>query len=202
MHQIRLIRSRGVWDTENIYLDRTDVMVFADAEGYRHMAAGVLEAKKGAVHLDTARDQYSMRCVILPPDDTVTDPRIKFLERIVFDDQAPEMELMIFGNSAGLEWLSDLLYDFIERHKGVEDDMHLDDHDGFEVNQIKPGSISLNLRGVVPEWTKEGLEPWWGMLNERPQNYLPDCIAAQHEPYKLPRMGVRPGVCYRPFCWT
>lgn len=171
---IKFIRSSVTLDTEWEFEEKTDVLVFGDVEGYRYFQAKVREAtnSKNNVHLDIVKQcGNSMQCVILKALDKPSKrPRIKFLERKIFKNDSPEMELIIVGNRDGLQAFSDDFDTIIEDSSSDLGGHHHYD-DNF-ANWIVKRSVALNVREPLAVWKKENFQGFDSYILERQDTYL------------------------------
>lgn len=172
--KIKFIRLYMALDTEWEYEEKTDVWVFGDVKGYRYFQSKIHEAVNSTsnTHLEIIEKcGNSMQCVILPAlDKPAKRPRIKFLERKIFKHDMPEMELIILGNSAGLEKLISEFDNIIE--KGVDD---LKDHYHFDDNDdkwIAKRSIALNVRGPLSAWDASNFQGYDSLILNKQESYM------------------------------
>lgn len=175
---LTFIRSQSCWECWDYYELRTDVFVFGDVEGYTHFRQQLLRAKtaKENIHL-TVLEQHptSMRGVILPArDDGAVEARLKFIERFVSGKSGPNMELVIFGNKLGLQYLADKLEKVKKKFVGQPSEhIHLDDTSDAHV---VPRSVSLNLRGPMRKWEREHFEEYGDLILKKGEDFLPAAI--------------------------
>ncbi|MBE0573172.1 MAG: hypothetical protein IH618_16635 [Ignavibacteriaceae bacterium] len=113
-----------------------------------------------------------MNVVILKPAyNSIKQPRLKFAERIIFINDKPEMELIIFGNKNGYDFLINTFNDFIsEAREILEDHLHLDDQTNKE---IVKRSISPNIRGAFKKWDEKKLKSYRYFIYDNKKKYLP-----------------------------
>lgn len=185
--QLRFIRLSACWACPDYFEETTDVWVFGDIAGYRYFQT-CLERAKGArcnVHVQVTPRSNSMRVVIVPAaGKPPRQTRLKLIERIVCAGSKPEMELVIYGNARGYDFLASRF----EREigEGVDDPCshtHVD-RDNPELVQR---SVSLNIRGPLLHWSKNKLGDHVDMAYKRAPTYLPDEAKhwdARSDPYE------------------
>src|SRR5438445_8955686 len=159
MPNLAFIRSVLSFDCWDYYESKTDVWVFGDVEGYALLEQKIRLAvhSKENIHLNLTREHpVSMEVVIVPATRTIkTKARVKFVERFVRYAGRPNMELVIFGNKAGLMYVAGRVKHVVREYKGnPSEHIHLDD-----VNdpQVVPRSVSLNLRAPFQKWSSKNL---------------------------------------------
>jgi hypothetical protein len=164
------------WD---YYESKTDVLVFGDVEGYTLFRQQLQRAKtaKENVHL-TLLEQHptSMRSVILPArDDGAAEARLKFIERFVSGKSGPNMELVIFGNQTGFQYLADKLEKLEKGFVGQPSEhIHLDD---LTDAHVVPRSVSLNLRGPLRKWERDNFDEYGDLILKKGEHFLPAAIS-------------------------
>lgn len=185
--QLRFIRLSVCSECPDYFEKTTDVWVFGDVAGYRYFQS-CLERAKGArrnIHVQVTPRSNSMRVVIVPPADKPTrQARLKLIERIVCAGRKPEMELVIYGNGRGYDFLASCF----EREigEGVDDlwsHTHVDSAD----RELVQRSVSLNIRGPLLHWSKSRLGDHVDMVYKRAPTYLPDEAKhwnARSDPYE------------------
>ncbi|MCH8073176.1 MAG: hypothetical protein IIA09_14615 [Proteobacteria bacterium] len=141
-------------------------------------------------------DLNSMRVCILPAaTKPEKQPRLKFVERVVFLTDSPEMELIIYGNNAGyLELAECYEYACTQYLNDPSDHMHLDD---YMDRRIVRRSVALNIRGPLESWSRGGLKNYGAFVFERQSTYVPDDIeylTKKLRPYYDPVPGEMPFV--------
>ena len=171
--ELRFIRQKCMWSCSDYYETITDVWVFGDVAGYRYFQDCLRTAGKAKnnLHVQVAPKSNSMRVLVVPPADRpAKTPRLRMVERIVLAEREPEMELVIYGNAAGYEFLADCFE--CELESGV-DNPYSHTHVDQNCPQLVQRSISLNIRGPLLRWNKKALRDWANVALTRQQTYLP-----------------------------
>ncbi len=200
MHHLYFIRSVSGWLADEFYDQRTDVWVFGDLAGYRHFQHGLRRAKERdkITVLDLPADSATMNVVILPAaKGRASKPRLKVIERFVFIDKNPQMELVLYGNETAYDHLCRVIDLAMTSSLGDPiDHFHVDEGPGGPDCFLIPRSVSLNIRGPLFEWSLDKLESHYReMIVERGEYYLPKdyrhCIP-QDYPYSEPNSKTNP----------
>jgi hypothetical protein len=194
---LRFIRLYAALDTCWQFAMKTDVWVFSDLDGLLYLKKSIRKAIKAKhnIHLDEVEtDSVSMQCVILPAlKKPATKPRLKIVERKIFKNAAPEMELVILGNKAGYKKLVSELNIAIKQYlDNPTEHLHIDD---LDCAWVVPRSVSLNIRGPVSAWDKDLLGDYFSLATEKTGSYLPEnCDAMTKEiwEYENPVVGEGP----------
>ncbi len=175
MKHIYFIRSyTGYFDCD-YYEQKTDVWVFGDIDGYRYLINNLKKAKdsqKNIRLLELNFNSNTMNVVILQSAyNSTKQPRVKFAERVIFDNDKPEMELIIFGNKKGYDFLIKTFNDFIrDSRENLEDHLHLDDQYNKE---LVKRSISLIIRDPLIKWNKSKLNIYKDFIFDKGKKYMP-----------------------------
>jgi hypothetical protein len=172
------IRQQSCVDCWDYFESKTDVLVFGDVEGYAYFRKQLSRARTTGinVHLTLlAQHPTSMRCVILPArDDGSAEARLKFIERFVSGKSGPNMELVIYGNQTGFQYLSDKLEKLEKEFAGQPSEhVHLDD---LTDAHIVPRSVSLNLRGPLRKWERDNFNEYSDLILIKSEYFLPAAI--------------------------
>lgn len=175
---LTFIRSQYCWDCWDYYELRTDILVFGNIEGYRYFRERLLSAKttEKNVHL-TLLEQHpkSMKGVILPArDDGATEARLKLIERFVSGNAGPNMELVIFGNRPGLQYLADKL-EKVEKNFVGRPSEYIQLADTTD-SHVVPRSVSLNLRGPMRKWERDHFGEYGDLILKKGEDFLPTSI--------------------------
>lgn len=194
---LRFIRQYSVLDTSWQFEMKTDVWVFSDLDGLLYLKKSIRKAIKAKhnIHLDEVEtDSVSMQCVILPAlKKPATKPRLKIVERKIFKNAAPEMELVILGNKAGYKKLIAELNIAIKQYlDNPTEHVHIDD---WCCAWVVLKSVSLNIRGPVSTWDKDTLGDYFAMTTEKTSSYLPencDYMTKEIWNYESPFVGEGP----------
>jgi hypothetical protein len=197
MSEVHLIRAKMAYQTSDYYEEKTDVWLFGDVSGYRSLQETIRRASAGHRLQRPAcggAGSNSMRaCILRPSSSPRHQPRLKLVERIVFLDKAPEMELIVYGNDAGYEWLNEMLdRAFTDYLDDPSEHVHVDDHRGGPVVRR---SVALNIRGAVGSWSREALGDYASFVFDRQPTYLPSDIGYLTKalcPYEDPTAGEFP----------
>ena len=131
---LRFIRQYSTLDTSWQFEMKTDVWVFSDLAGLSYLKKSIAKAMKTKQNFyldEVEKDSVSMQCVILPAlKKPATKPRLKIVERKIFKNAAPEMELVILGNKAGYKKLVSELNIAIKQYlDNPTEHVHIDDLD-------------------------------------------------------------------------
>jgi hypothetical protein len=155
---LHFIRSLVEPVTECFYDFKTDVWVIGDRGGLAEFIADFDHARSTTHPIHVAAippDSPGMRCVVMPVSKYPTrKPILKAVERIVFRNGAPVMQVVLCGNKRGYAKLAALARKAMLASGGPLDHWHVDD---AELEWVVPRSIALNLRGAVHGWTTEDL---------------------------------------------
>jgi hypothetical protein len=175
MKHIYFIRSYTNYYNCDYYEQKTDIWIFGDIEGYKYLVDNLKNAKGSEKNIRLQELDFrsnTMNVVILKPGyNSIKQPRLKFAERIIFVNNKPEVELIIFGNKNGYDFLINTFNDFInDSRENLEDHLHLDDQDNKE---IVKRSISLNIRDALKKWDKKKLKLYRDFIYENKKKYLP-----------------------------
>ncbi|HEY3245051.1 MAG TPA: hypothetical protein VGM03_17045 [Phycisphaerae bacterium] len=183
LYFIRAATAKHCWD---IYDANTDVWVFGDVAGYRYMRSCLRRAQGSSRNLRLHKfdpRSHSMRVIVVPAARIpMRAPRLKAIERIVFIESRPEMELVIYGNRAGYDRLSAAFERMIA---GGSDGPH--DHEHVDDNLLVPRSVYLNIRGPLSRWSRSRLGSYAQMVYQRQPTHLPpgiEYLTAEVWPYE------------------
>src|SRR5437867_1161478 len=107
---LAFLRTIGGLHCEDCYERYTEVFVFGDSEGYLEVSSVLRSAAGGKPMKDIkATATTSMQVLVLPARPTADpQPKLKFVERPIFVNGEPNMELLVFGNEAGLSELGEI----------------------------------------------------------------------------------------------
>ena len=175
MIHLAFIRSSTCYDCWDYYECKTDVWVFGDVGGYQYLRQEIFKASKATDNIYlTILDKHStsMRGVILPAKKIKTQkPRLKFIERFVSDESGTNMELVIYGNLAGYQYLAETIETLIKKYAGnPSEHIHLDDQSD---PYIIARSVSLNLRGPLHKWRKQNMEEYANLVYNKSNYFIP-----------------------------
>lgn len=197
MSELHLIRSKTVCEMPSCYEEKTEVLVFGDVAGYQALQEALRAAMStGQITRPSSLgiDRNSMRVCILPASATARrHPQLKLIERIVFVERSPEMELVIYGNAAGYSWLIDAIEQAATTYLGdPSEHIHLDD---FNDPRMVRRSVAMNIRGALRSWSRDELEHYAALVFDRQPTYLPSNIGHLTRatcPYEYPVPGTNP----------
>jgi hypothetical protein len=175
MSSLFFIRTAGVFCCWDYYESKTDVLIFGDVAGYRSFSQTILKAKtsKSNLHLSLLDGHpQSMRGVILPAKaDKSSRPRLKLIERFVHFKGRPNMELIIFGNQRGYDYLSEMITRLAHsKDSDPSEHVHLDD---LVDSVLVRRSVSLNIRAPLGHWNRRGLGEYSGLVYGKNLDRLP-----------------------------
>lgn len=175
MANLAFIRSTTSFECWDYYEKKTDVWVFGDVEGYDWFQQAILKATNGNnnIHLTLLEEHpTSMRAVLLPAKtDDSRGPRLKFIERLVSSQSSPNMELVIFGNEGGYDYLQNKIAKATREHtNNPSEHIHLDD---LSDRHVVPRSISLNIRGPILAWEAKNLGQYSDLVHKTGPDFLP-----------------------------
>lgn len=175
MFHLYFIRSTQTFATESYYERNTDVWVFGDSEGFLYFIHSLSEAATSKLPITLGALDFSsntMRVLILPPVVLSTSmPRLKFLERVVKTQEGPKMELVIYGNSEGYNYLTQT---FQEQIDNPENDFSYHSHLDCLDKTLVQRSVSLNVRCAIPKWDRKQLVSYEAMIFDPSDLLLPE----------------------------
>lgn len=183
---IRTAKSFHSWD---YYETKTSVYVFGNVAGFDYFCERLLAAKRARRNVRltlSIKRSFSMQVVILPANASgVGKPRLKFIERLVFLRSRPFMELVIYGNKKGYDYLAGLLKVLRRDAAGnISEHVELDDtHNRY----IVPRSVSLSIRAPLVTWNRRNLSEYQYLVCKRSPNFLPtdvDYLLSNRGPYE------------------
>lgn len=153
-HSLYFIRQTTMYDPETCFEIWTDIWVFGDIRGYSYVRTAILNAKGASkpLRLDAIpHHSHSMRVLVLPADrGTSVRPRVKLIERLIWDRDRLNMELVIYGNRPGYDRLAAVFQHSIDNPDDPSEHQHLDDAP-VRGRWIVPRSVSLNVRNPLSE---------------------------------------------------
>ena len=172
MHLYFIRGIEGV-DPTVYYEVKTDVWVFGDVKGFQYFQRSLREAKsaKNNIHLTKINSKsFSMYCTILPPANTNRRAKLRFIERLAFINKKPNMELIIYGNRLGYDYLIDILQKFIKETEGdIDNHLHLDD----EYCQVLiKRSVIMTIREPLIKWNKKRIGQYWDKIFVKPYDFF------------------------------
>lgn len=178
MPNLALIRNRTTHDCWDYYDSKTDIWIFGDVEGYRLLRTQLMKATRAKrnIHLDILeKNPNSMRSVILPAQQSKRKRALlKFVERFVWIDGNPHMELVIAGNVQGYKYLAKEVAGLTRKSRDdVSEHGHFDDSVS---NSIVPRSVALNIRAPLRQWRIESYAEFSDLLQRRGEDFLPKDI--------------------------
>lgn len=195
MPTIYFIRGLVTHDCDNYYWKNTDIWIFGDIKGYEYLISKLNEAKKNNVSIEIPKNcDKSMQCLILKAAEKPKKrARLKLIERKIFKNEEPEMELIIYGNINGYNELINKIEYSIANYIDRPDE-HLHIEEGW-CDFVVKRSVSLNLRGPLKIWEVEQLGDYRRVITERQNEYLPDDCSYMKKrlwKYKIPLAGEYP----------
>ena len=163
-------------DCSDYYETKTNVYVFGDLPGYQRFAKLLRLAEKAPQTIPPASRSHGMNCVILPACKKLGNAsRIKFIERLVYLDRQPRMELVIYGTPKAYRYLARELLALSGYAPDSGDYLGLDDQNSPKGISVIPRSIALTIRPPVPS----DYRSIFGLYRDRAKNNpdeFPDCI--------------------------
>ncbi|PCJ51356.1 MAG: hypothetical protein COA79_26495 [Planctomycetota bacterium] len=195
MSTVYFIRGVVTHDSDCEYWKNTDIWVFGDIKGYEYLISKLNDAKNQNVTINIQKNcDLSMQCLILSASDKPEKrARVKLVERKIFKNEEPEMELIIYGNIKGYNKLIEELEHSIKNYVNKPDE-HSHIEEGWSDYVVKR-SVSLNIRGPLQTWNVEELDCYKEYLIERQPTYLPDDCSYMTKKlwkYELPVIGEPP----------
>src|SRR5579863_2021590 len=174
---LHFIRGTATFDPQTCFEIVTDVWVFGDVCGYRYARSMVLNAKgtQKPIRLDAiSHDAHSMRVLILPANRRlIRRPRVKLVERLIWDRDRLNMELVVYGNPLGYDRLAAVLQQAIDDPEDPSNHEHCDDSPG-RGRWVLPRSVSLNARRPLTIWNLDSLGPYKSFVADRQATFLPE----------------------------
>lgn len=148
-------------DFSLIYEQKTDIQIYADVEGYKYLVDSLRKAQtanKNTRLLNLNFNSNTMRAMIVQAASSPAKrPRLKFLERRIYINGKPEMELIILGNKPGYDFLISIIQDRASYKKeDLTSHVHLDDDYDKEV--VKR-SVALMICNPLIKWDENKLFP-------------------------------------------
>ncbi len=145
------------FDMWNYYCEHTDVWTFGTAEHFREFALRLDHHASGsATHTPLVADNNSpgMDVLLLPTCKDAHRPFLLLQERLVFQRNRFNMELVIGGSSEGFAFLSEQFSAITRTADGDPDDhTHVDSASEL----LASPSVFLNIRGPVTSFSEEHL---------------------------------------------
>jgi hypothetical protein len=174
MNNLRFIRNQVCHDYWDFFEVKTDVWIFGDKPGYRHFQARIADAITSNQNIVVKRgspEDNSMGAIILPAQKTGShSPKMKAVERLVWWNCRPQMELIIVGNKAGYERLMDGIDSLYKDAGDLTQHFHLDD---VSCAYMVPRSIALNFRAPVDKWEGSEFGEYSEMVAKQSDLFIP-----------------------------
>jgi hypothetical protein len=174
---LHFIRGTATFDPQTCFETWTDVWVFGDVRGYEYTRSMILNGKgtKKAIRLDQiSRASHSMRVTILPAERHSSNrSRVKLVERLIWDRDRLNMELVIYGNPAGYDRLAAVFQQAVEECGDPSSHWHVDDSPA-RGRWVLPRSVSLNVHRPLSNWNLESLGTFKTIVTDRQEAFLPE----------------------------
>lgn len=195
MSILYFIRGLVTHDSDDSFWKNTDIWIFGDIKGYEYLISKLKEAKSNNVNIEIPKNcDMSMQCLILKAaEKPKKQPRLKLIERKIFKNEEPEMELIIYGNINGYnELIESIEYSIANYINRPDEHSHIEE--GW-CDYIVKRSVSLNIRGPLQNWDVQQLGDYSKFITERTKQYYPDDCSHMEKGlcgYEIPFVGNYP----------
>ncbi len=177
MKNLFFVRSKTETHSWEYFDSKTEAIVLGDREGYAYLISCMSKAKTGKTHVylnEIDASSYSMRVVICPAAKNDFPEMLRIIERPVYLNGSPNMELVICGNIAGYVRIITMFSAVLQSSSdGFDNHIHLDDVSDV---CLVPRSVSLNIRSPLDYWSKELAGIWSDKIYCRQADFMPTGI--------------------------
>lgn len=186
MNNIFFIRAKTIIDSPIECESLTDVWLFGDIDGYNYLIKCLTQQIKNNKPVRVLpKNKVSMSVLILSATTIPKkSPRLIIKERLIRLNSENRMEMILFGNMKGYEYLIGIIKIMI---KNSSNDLSNHIHIDYQDKALIQRSISLNIREPLSKWKPNILGVYKKMIYKRDEDFLPSIKFLSSWDYEIPK---------------
>ena len=176
--ELHMFRLKDIQSTFDHYEERTSIQIVSDDLGHAHLLSGLRSAIEGdEFRFIPGGGEQRMRMIVLAPSPIPRKAgRLKIIERLVYVEGYPTMELIVYGNQVGYRALESALVDLQSAREPDEELLLTDDDRSHLVpgTHVVKRSVTVRFFHPLKNWTRLGETSHVALFSRKQSSFLPE----------------------------